>query len=109
MAANDNNNNNSERPKDKFAKAAVLSPRGVPSHQRVLRPGMDGYVPPDFQFKTEDGISVNGYKSMAKDEKAIILGCTGLKSNYVLEPDDLKYFNDHGISVVWISLPNPKR
>lgn len=101
------------RPRDKFAKVAVIASRSLHSAERILRPGMEGYTPPPFInrcfFTTKDGVPVNYYKAEAANEKAIIIGCSGLKSEYILEPEDVKYFMDHGISVLWISLPNPKR
>lgn len=45
------------------------------------------------------------YFARASRERAVVIGCSGLNTHYLLDPDDVKKLNDHGISVIWMALP----
>lgn len=54
---------------------------------------------------THDGQGAPYYVSRAKNQKALVVGGTGLKTQYLLNPSEVKRLNDSGISVIWMALP----
>ncbi len=49
------------------------------------------------------------FVSKAPNEKAIVVGATGLNTLHLMNPPEVQELNDAGISVVWVALPKPKR
>lgn len=49
------------------------------------------------------------FVSKAPNEKAIVVGATGLNTLHLMNPHEVQELNDAGISVVWVALPKPKR
>lgn len=61
-------------------------------------------------FKSShSGRNVAFYAARAKNEKAIILGGSGLKNDFPIPPDQIEKLNDAGYSFLWVALPNPIR
>ena len=58
---------------------------------------------------SHSGRNIAFYTSVAKEEKAIVIGGSGLKHDFPLPPDQVKKLNDAGYSYLWIGLPNPIR
>ena len=56
-----------------------------------------------------DGIPVYFYVARAERELGVMVGCSGLKSDRPLSADVVKAYNDEGISVIMMALPNPGR
>jgi len=52
-----------------------------------------------------NGTDAPFYVSRAKNEKALVVGASGLKSQYLLDPTEVKRLNDNGISIIWMALP----
>lgn len=49
------------------------------------------------------------YTAEAKNEKAVILGGSGLKNDFPIPPDQIETLNNAGYSILWVALPNPIR
>lgn len=54
-------------------------------------------------------IPVYYYIMRAKDERGVLVGHTGLKSDKSIEPDDITYLNSIGVSVIMMVTPNMGR
>lgn len=91
----------------------VIVPNPKDSRINFARlPGEEGFSPPSFiqkSFFNACNMDITYYKAEAKNEKAILMGSSGLKADYPLTPESIKTLNDAGISVLWIVLPNSGR
>lgn len=99
------------------------APKGLFSPDRVVKfdkkhgsqvvvPGMSEYRLPNFlqrAFFMSRGVCVNYYKAEAVNEKAVLIGCSGLKSDFPLREEDIQELLENGISILWIALPNSRR
>ena len=56
-----------------------------------------------------DGRPVHYYVARSKEERGVIVGCSGLKSNNPLSVEAVQAYNDAGISIIMMALPNPAR
>lgn len=54
------------------------------------------------------GLNAPYYISRARNEKAIVIGCSGLNTHYLLDPKDVRKLNEAGITIVWMALPRVK-
>lgn len=52
-----------------------------------------------------DDLNLPYFFSRAPNEKAVIVGCTGLNTHVLLRPQQVRQLNDKGISVIWLGLP----
>ena len=51
------------------------------------------------------GLNAPYYIARARNETAIIIGCSGLNTHYLLEPADVEKVNRAGATVIWMALP----
>ena len=55
-------------------------------------------------FYTSD-LNAPYYIARAEKERAVIVGCSGLNTHYLLNPSEVKTLNQAGISIAWMALP----
>jgi len=60
-------------------------------------------------FEYERGVHIPYYLSRAQNERGVIALVSGMKAHHPVTADVVKAYNDLGLSVVWINLPNPGR
>ena len=60
-------------------------------------------------FFLVDGEPINYYVARAENELGVMVGCSGLKSNNPLSIEAVQAYNNAGISVILMALPNPER
>lgn len=99
-------------PKEMFDSSVrvITNKKGQGSYVTV--PGMENYRPPSCvrdAFYDCKKVPISYYKAEAANEKAVLIGCSGLKSDYPISEEDIIALNEAGISILWIALPNPKR
>jgi alpha-beta hydrolase superfamily lysophospholipase len=85
-------------------------------------PGVKGLSPQERAFlekhhphlsKTEGGTFFHSdlhtcyHISRAAKEKAVVIGLSGLNTEQLMAPRDIKRLNDNGITLIWMSLPRP--
>lgn len=56
-----------------------------------------------------DDIPVYYYVARAQEERGVLVGCSGLKSDRPLDAATVETYNETGISVIIMALPNPGR
>jgi alpha-beta hydrolase superfamily lysophospholipase len=54
-----------------------------------------------------NGVSTAYYLSRAKNEKALVVGISGLDSHFLLDREEIEHLNARGLSVIWMANPLP--
>ena len=87
-------------PDDPYNKSVIFNPA---KHKLPL------FIKRHTFRSSHSGRNIAFYCAQAENEKAIILGGSGLKHDFPLPPDQVKKLNDAGYSYLWVGLPNPVR
>ena len=76
----------------------------------ALPPSETAYlIPPsknwDRGFFCTNGLRAPYYIARAPNERAVVIGCSGLNTHTILTPEEVKRLNNAGISIAWMALP----
>ncbi|NQZ14929.1 MAG: alpha/beta hydrolase [Alphaproteobacteria bacterium] len=80
--------------------------------QVVVTPDSEYILPKHItlhEFHTHNGVPIRFYTAEAKNEKCMIMGASGYKTDFILNPAEVHALNEQGVSVCWLALPNPER
>jgi pimeloyl-ACP methyl ester carboxylesterase len=92
--------------------SVIPDPNAPYTHSVIFEPSkhkLPEYIKRHNFHSPHSGRNIAFYTSEAENEKAIVIGGSGLKHDFPLPFDQVKKLNDAGYSYLWIGLPNPIR